>query len=101
MSHSRLVGRCLHLVLMLAAVPSASGAFPAEDQRLGQEVVPTFESVRLTVDAARPDYSGSAHVDLLVKSPTSSVRFHAQDLTLDRIALASAGGRSFASEPTT
>ena len=45
-----------------ALLPVWAGA-QAETGRLGRDVVPTNESVRLVVDPARSDYTGSVHVD--------------------------------------
>ncbi|HZI94045.1 MAG TPA: M1 family metallopeptidase [Patescibacteria group bacterium] len=76
-------------------VLAASGflAMAKEDQRLGQTVTPVSESVRLTLDAAQPAYTGSARIELQVRQEVSSFRFHAQEMTLDRVVLTAAGGR--------
>src|SRR5678815_3936759 len=76
-------------------VLAASGflAMAKEDQRLGQTVTPVSESVRLTLDAAQPEYTGSARIELQVRQEVSSFRFHAQEMTLDRVVLTAAGGR--------
>ncbi len=63
-----------------------------DDQRLRRDVVPTFESVRLVVDAGRRDYTGSAHVDLRARVPARSFRFHAEGLIFERVTLSGPGG---------
>jgi alanyl aminopeptidase len=81
-------------VLLLAGGGSGpAGAGPAADEeRLGREVVPTFEAIRLTLDASKPDYAGSARIELHVARPTRVVRFHARDLRIESLALSGAAG---------
>ena len=66
----------------------APAAF-AEDtsSRLPIDVVPTFQSVRLDLDADKPDYSGSTRIELTVRKETTAIRFHAVEMQLKRISL--------------
>ena len=74
----------IFIVLTVAlARPSASAVGP----RLGHEIVPTFESIRLLLDPSSPSYAGSVHVDLKGKAPTSSFAFHARDMAIDKLTL--------------
>jgi alanyl aminopeptidase len=77
------------LLLVLVAVAPAAAA---DDQRLGRDVVPTFEEVRLVVDAGKPDYTGSVHVELRVIRPARSLRFHAEGPAIERLVLKGRGG---------
>ena len=77
----------LGMLCVLAGIPVGASGARAEIVRLGHDVVPTFEEVHLTVDPDRPDYSGSVQVDLQVKRETDRFRFHARNLTLDRLVL--------------
>ncbi|MFY9824152.1 MAG: M1 family metallopeptidase, partial [Thermoanaerobaculia bacterium] len=83
--------RALLYPLALSAVVALAPAAMAEP-RLGGDVVPTFEAVRLRLDPARADYSGAVAVDLDVRRATAQVRFHARGQTFTRLAL-SQGGR--------
>ncbi len=65
------------------AVPVAARATP----RLGRLVIPTSESVSLTLDPGRPDYRGTVEIALQVPAPVDSFRFHALGLTLDSLVL--------------
>jgi alanyl aminopeptidase len=65
---------------------------PALAQRLPTDVVPTFQSVHLRVDADTTDYSGSVHVELDVRQPTSRVQLFALDQKLQDVRL-TAGGK--------
>ncbi len=58
--------------------------------RLGTDVVPTSQSIMLTVDPRKDDFTGSVKVDLDVKKATSSFRFHAEDLTITSLDLSGA-----------
>jgi aminopeptidase N len=64
----------------------------ADGGRLRREVIPTFEALRLVVDADRPDYSGSAHIDLQATRTVRQFRFHARDMALNRIVLTGSDG---------
>ncbi|MCA9730232.1 MAG: M1 family peptidase, partial [Candidatus Eisenbacteria bacterium] len=59
---------------------------------LGHEVIPVFQEVRLTVDADRPDYSGTVAVDLAVEVATSTIRLHSLGPQIGRIAVRDAAG---------
>ncbi|HXO20145.1 MAG TPA: M1 family aminopeptidase, partial [Thermoanaerobaculia bacterium] len=75
------------LLLAPAAAYAAASAPPAPDVRLGDDVAPTFEAVRLDLDAAKADYRGSVRVDLTVRRAVSAFRFHALGQTFTRTAL--------------
>ncbi|HET9887671.1 MAG TPA: M1 family metallopeptidase, partial [bacterium] len=77
-------------LLWIFAAPPAFGADP---NRLGNNVIPTFESISLNLDADQKDYTGSVHIELLVKASTNTFRFHAEDMKLEKIDLRPAGGR--------
>lgn len=74
--------------LLLAASPRASHAAAG---RLDANVVPTFEAIHLKLDAGQPDYSGTVRIDLRVAKETKNFSFHAEEMTITRIELRSAG----------
>jgi len=78
---------CSSLAARLAAVVAVlAHVVPARaDIRLNGQVVPVSESVALNLDADRSDYSGSVDIDLRVREKTDRFRFHAQNMTLDRV----------------
>jgi alanyl aminopeptidase len=55
--------------------------------RLGRDVVPTFESVRLALDADKTDYTGVVHIDIEFKKPVAAFRLHAEEMQLGKIEL--------------
>ncbi len=74
------------LALLVAALAPRAG-LAAEPGRLGHDVVPTFESVRLSVDPAQAEFSGSAHVELRVARPVATVSLHADGPVLSTVRL--------------
>ena len=76
------------LVLVpLSPVHAQQASSEAPEVRLGRDVVPTFQSVRLRLDPDKRSYSGSIHVELKVVSPTDTIRFHAEGQKLTRVTL--------------
>jgi len=73
--------------LALAVLAPAARADDAPDVRLGNDVLPTFQSVRLHLDADRKDYRGAIHADLKVVHATNVVRLHALGQSLQRVSL--------------
>ncbi|HYJ31917.1 MAG TPA: M1 family metallopeptidase [Candidatus Binatia bacterium] len=78
------------IVLTLAAASVAR----ADEARLPTDVQPRFEAVQLQLDPSKPDYTGTVRVDLTVRQPTETIRFHAQALDLRRVELAGADGKT-------
>jgi alanyl aminopeptidase len=75
------------LLAMTALVPSLAAAAANDPARLGQDVVPTFQSLALDLDPDQKTYSGTARFELSVKAASDSFRLHARDMTLTRVAL--------------
>src|SRR5687768_5735300 len=75
--------RLLSFVLLVAF----GGVLAADLVRLGNDVVPTAESVALSTDPRSDDYGGLVVIDLQVKKATPAFRFHAQDMTLASVKL--------------
>lgn len=89
---------------LLAA--AAAAPTPAAAVRLPADVVPVRQSLFLRLDPARPEYSGSARIEVEVRERAERVRFHAEGLTLDRVELRRAvatlgGARDGAGGPLT
>jgi alanyl aminopeptidase len=80
------------LVLVVAALAPSPGLAQTDPSRLGRDVLPTFESVRLTVDPARPEFTGSAHVELKVVRETATFAFHADGPVVSALKLRGAAG---------
>jgi alanyl aminopeptidase len=72
--------------LVLALAPAAR-ADEALDIRLGRDVLPTFQRVRLHLDPDKRSYTGNVHVELKVANATDTVRFHAEGQKLTRVTL--------------
>ena len=76
----------LFLVGGLLAAP-AHAAPEAEDVRLGSDVVPRFQLVRLRLDPDKRSYTGSVRVELDVARAVDSLRFHAEGQKVTRATL--------------
>lgn len=83
--------RVASAALALALCAGAARAADAPDVRLGRDVVPQFQSIRLRLDADRTDYTGAIHTDLQVATATNVVRLHAEGQTLTRVTLRQGG----------
>ncbi len=79
----------LRVPAALAALLLTPAPAPAADDiwRLGHQVEPTSQVIRMTLDADKPDYSGTITVALKVREKTSMFRFHAREMTLDKLTL--------------
>ena len=64
-----------------------SPLFAADTIRLKKEVVPTFQTIDLKIDAREADYSGTVSIDLEVLNPTNEFIFHAEDIELNKVLL--------------
>ena len=64
-----------------------STALAADTVRLGTDVLPIAQTVMLTTDPRKDDYSGSTRVELEVKKATNAFRLHAEDLTMTAMVL--------------
>ena len=80
------------LALVLAALGPALASAQTDPTRLSRDVVPTAESVRLTVDPARSEFTGTAHVELKVVRPASTFAFHAEGPVLSALKLRGPAG---------
>ncbi len=80
-------------VLLLACAMSGAAPAVADDPgRLDPRVAPTFEDVRLVLDARKPDYSGDVRIDLKVAVAVSAFKFHARDLDMRSVILTAPDG---------
>ena len=87
-----MTSRSLVLALALALVAGrAVHAAPAAEVRLGHDVVPTFQHIRLHLDPDKRTYSGGVRVDLDVRRPTTLVQLHADGQRLTRVTLLQGG----------
>jgi alanyl aminopeptidase len=89
--------RRLLAVLALLALASPAFAFPGTGttsgiERLGDNVMPSQETLQLLLDPKKDDYSGTATILVEVKAATDTIRFTAKKMTLDHVTLASKQG---------
>jgi aminopeptidase N len=80
----------LTAALLLSAAPFAAAG---PHVRLGSDVVPSRETVRLRMDPRAADYTGTVSIDLDVKRAAPSVSLHAEEMTIRR---ATVGGQDAA-----
>ena len=85
----RRLGALLSLLMANAALHASE---PADALRLAREVEPVAQSVALTLDPAKDDYSGRVVIDLLAHAPFTSFRLHAEGPALTAAMLRSADG---------
>lgn len=78
---------CLVVVALLTCALPAGTATASGSGRLRRDVLPTYERLKLTLDARKPDYSGSAHIALRVAAAVDSFQFHSEGLTLRSVTL--------------
>jgi len=86
---TRLVSALAYLCL---ATLSLFAPANAADTRLGRDVVPTFQSISLRLDADSTSYTGATHIELKATVATQTFRFHARGVTLDKIRFTSSKG---------
>ena len=73
------------IALVTATTPRPAAA---EDLlRLPTEIQPSFQEIRLDLDARKQDYSGSTRIELRVSSQVPAIHFHAQEMILTRVEL--------------
>jgi alanyl aminopeptidase len=84
----------LAIPFAVAASLASAPAVPANDggARLPTDVVPTFQAVRLYLDADKSDYTGATRVELRVSKRTDAIRFHAHEINLKRVTLSGSKG---------
>ncbi len=75
-----------------AATPVAQIA--ADPLRLTREVVPVAQAVTLTIDPARDDYTGTAHIDLVVNAASTSFRLHSLGPVVTVASVVDSAGRT-------
>lgn len=64
----------------------------AWEGRLGDNVLPSRQSVTMEIDPAKDRFRGRTSIVLQVKEPTSEIRLHALDITVTRAALSGSDG---------
>ena len=74
-------------LFLLAAATCPEAAETVPPYRLANDVVPQSESISLRLDPAKDSYSGSVRIELRVKQPTTSFRFHASRMKLGKLEL--------------
>jgi len=92
MTSTRFLRTTLALTAFLAGIASAAAPARADVGRLPTDIVPTFEAIRLDLDADKMDYSGAVRVELKVLKATKTIQFHAQEMKLGKIVLIGKGG---------
>jgi alanyl aminopeptidase len=68
-----------------------ASAADGEIDRLPKNPRPVFQRIELTLDARERDYTGSTTVELQVIAPTKTLRFHAEGLTIESLAVTQRG----------
>jgi alanyl aminopeptidase len=86
---SRTVPALLFFALTFLAGFAVRIAAAEEILRLPTEVQPSFQEIRLDLDAREQDYSGSVRIEFKVASEVQAIHFHAQQMTLTRVILQS------------
>ncbi len=69
-----------------------SVAKAADTERLKKDVIPTFQTINLKIDARETEYGGNVNMALTVKNAANSFIVHAEDITLIDIILSGKDG---------
>ena len=77
----------LRMTAVLLAALLAAAAGNATTFRLGGDVVPVSQQVRLRVDPRQDSFRGSVRIDLDVKRPVTHFHFHSADGTIESVRL--------------
>ena len=72
------------LAALFFAAPSLADT---GSNRLPADVTPTFQSVRLDLDADKTEYAGSTRIEITVRAEVPAIRFHAVEMQLKRVSL--------------
>ena len=80
------------VIALLASAAAADTPPSAAGQRLGTDVMPLSQTVRLVADARKPDYAGSVRVELEVRRPAAGFALHAEEMDIRRLALSGPRG---------
>jgi cytosol alanyl aminopeptidase len=85
--------RFIRPVALLSVLPSLALSILAADQpptlRLPTTVVPTSYQVKLTLDPAKPSFSGSIAIAVNVTQPVSTIWLNATDISIEQASLRS------------
>jgi alanyl aminopeptidase len=73
------------ITALLLTGPALAAA--SEHVRLGTDVVPTLQEIRLKLDPRIDTYSGSVRVELDVRRAGAALRLHAEEMTIVRAAV--------------
>ncbi|MES1168345.1 MAG: hypothetical protein ABUL61_04150, partial [Oleiharenicola lentus] len=84
--------RLAALLSLLVASVTIHASEPVDPLRLTQDVVPVAQSVELTLDPARDDYTGHTIIDVLANVPFTSFRLHAEGPEFTTATLTAADG---------
>src|SRR5437868_9027225 len=66
---------------------------PRDDGRLPKGVRPTRYALDLTVDPAKPEFSGHTRIAVTIEKPTRAIVLHGRDLVVKRVTLTTARGK--------
>jgi alanyl aminopeptidase len=77
---------------LLAACVAGHAGEAVDPLRLTDEVVPVAQSVELTLDPAKDDFSGHTIIDLLARQPFTRFRLHAEGPVIANATLTRADG---------
>lgn len=80
------------LIPLLVSTVALHASEPVDPLRLTREIVPVAQSVELTLDPAKADYTGRTIIDVLATVPFTSFRLHAQGPAFSTATLTAADG---------
>ncbi|MDM7925381.1 MAG: M1 family metallopeptidase [bacterium] len=87
---------CLRRILLLLSITVCGSRLIGQEPdtlRLDRGVIPALQTVRLSLDPSRTDYSGSVEITLAVHARTSSFRLHAKGLKIRDLELRDKDGK--------
>lgn len=83
--------KCWKLAALVSTLTSlflaSSAALTQDNLRLDPNVAPVEQSIELFIDAQSTDYHGTVKMELAVKQPAATFRFHAREMILEEVKL--------------
>ena len=83
----------MSLALLLASAGARAGSETYPHGRLPEGVSPVRYQLALTVDPAKPEFSGRADIDITVAAPTTTIWLHGLGLQVQEVSVTSGGHR--------
>ncbi len=79
-------------IIAFSIVFGISTVKAADTERLKKDVIPVFQTINLKIDSRETAYGGNVNMTMLVKNPTNSFIFHAEDMSIVDVVMTGKNG---------